>query len=117
MYDNAAPWSSKIPFSFPQLTASSPKRKMNRAITTTTESPAIDLEVAADEEAVIASFLTGRPLDPEVARRVHERAQSIRDRVFRQHGLVDISVPAIRELRGELPGSISSIRRSRSSGS
>jgi hypothetical protein len=57
----------------------------------------------SDEEAVIASFLTGKPLDPEIARRIHERAKAIRDRVYREHGLVDIGVPAIRELRGELP--------------
>jgi hypothetical protein len=65
--------------------------------------PANDANVKADEEAVIASFVTGKPLAPEVARRVHERAQNIRERVFRTHGLVDIGVPAIRELRGELP--------------
>ncbi len=60
-------------------------------------------ETMADEEAVIANFLSGKPLDPEVARRVHERAQKIRQEIFRKHGLVDIGVPAIRELRGELP--------------
>jgi hypothetical protein len=49
------------------------------------------------------SFVTGKPLDPDVARRVHERAQKIRARVFHTHGLVDIGVPAIRELRGPLP--------------
>ncbi len=76
---------------------------MSRMIATTTESLTAELDLKSDEEAVIASFLTGKPLDPEVARRVHERAQSIRDRVFRKHGLVDIGVPAIRELRGELP--------------
>ena len=27
-----------------------------------------------DEDAVMAHFVTGVPLDPEVARRVHERA-------------------------------------------
>ena len=64
---------------------------------------ATDPEVDADEEAVIDSFLTGKPLASEVPRRVHERAQKIRERVFRQNGLVDIGVPAIRELRGELP--------------
>ena len=68
---------------------------------TKTESVAAD--VKADEEAVIASFLTGKALDPEVAWRVHERAQAIRARVYREHGILDIGVPAIRELRGELP--------------
>ncbi len=63
---------------------------------------ASDPLVAADEQAVMAHYLTGKPLDPEVARRVHERAQKIRAETYRKYGLVDIAVPAIRELRGEL---------------
>jgi hypothetical protein len=59
--------------------------------------------VEADEEAVMAHYLTGKPLDPDVVRRVRERAQRIKEETFRKHGLVDIAVPAIRELRGELP--------------
>jgi hypothetical protein len=59
--------------------------------------------IKTDEEAVIANFITGKLLDPEVARRVRERAQKIRAEIYRKHGLVDIGVPAIRELRGELP--------------
>jgi len=70
---------------------------------TTQTAPAIDPDVESDEQAVIESFVTGKPLDSEVARRVHERAQAIRARVFRANGLVDIGVPAIRDLRGELP--------------
>lgn len=57
----------------------------------------------ADAAAVMAHYLTGKPVDPEVARRVRERAQEIREEAYRKHGLVDIAVPAIRELRGELP--------------
>ncbi len=60
-------------------------------------------DVAADNQAVIDHVMTGRPLDPEVLRRVQERAEEIRQRIFREHGLVDIGVPAIRELRGPLP--------------
>ena len=63
----------------------------------------LDLQTRADEEAVMASFLSGVPLSIDVARRVHERAQKIRQEVYRNHGLVDIAVPAIRELRGKLP--------------
>lgn len=59
-------------------------------------------EVLADEEAVMASFVSGKPLDPKVAQRVRDRGQQIRENIFRQHGLLDIGVPAIRELRGEL---------------
>lgn len=56
----------------------------------------------ADEQAVLQSFLTGKPLEPEVVRRVQERARKVRKALFRKHGLVDIAVPAIRELRGPL---------------
>ena len=69
----------------------------------TTETNHLTGELQADEEAVMAHFLTGKPLDPEVQRRVHERAKKIREEIYRNHGLVDIAVPAIRELRGELP--------------
>ena len=54
-------------------------------------------------QAVIDSLTSGKPLDPEIARRVHERAQRIREEIFQQHGLLDLGVPLIRELRGELP--------------
>jgi hypothetical protein len=67
----------------------------------TDQSP--DPFVQADEEAVLQAFLTGTPVDPEVAYRVQERSRRIREEVFRKHGLVDVAVPAIRELRGPLP--------------
>jgi hypothetical protein len=44
-----------------------------------------------------------RKIDPNVAYRVQKRSRLIREEVFRKHGLVDIVVPAIRELRGPLP--------------
>jgi hypothetical protein len=62
-----------------------------------------DPSVQADEEAVMQAFLAGTPVDPDVAHRVQEHSRLIRDEVFRKHGLVDIAVPAIRELRGPLP--------------
>ena len=57
----------------------------------------------ADTQAVLDHFVTDKPLDPEVAKRVRERGQRIREEVYQKHGLLDIGVPAIRELRGELP--------------
>ncbi len=72
---------------------------MDTAETTTGVPP----DVLADAQAVIESVSSGKPLDPEVARRVHERARRIREEIFRQHGLLDLGVPLIRELRGELP--------------
>jgi hypothetical protein len=62
-----------------------------------------DPSVQADQEAVMRAFLTGTTVDPEVAHRVQERSRLIREEVFRKHGLVDVAVPAIRELRGPLP--------------
>jgi len=50
----------------------------------TTKSEPLPTDSTADEEAVIASFLAGKPLDPDVVHRVHERAQSIRERVYRE---------------------------------
>lgn len=60
-------------------------------------------QARADEEAVMASFVSGKALDPEVAKRVRDRGRQIREEIFRQHGLLDLGVPAIRELRGEFP--------------
>ena len=62
-----------------------------------------DPSVQADEEAVMHAFLTGTAVDAEVARRVQERSRLSREEVFRKHGLVNVAVPAIRELRGPLP--------------
>jgi hypothetical protein len=67
------------------------------------EPGAIPPDVLADAQAVIEHVMSGKPLDPEVARRVHERAAKITDEIRRKHGVLDIGVPAIRELRGELP--------------
>lgn len=50
-----------------------------------------------------AQIAAGKPIPPEVSRRVWEDAQQITARLERQYGLLDIGVPAIRELRGELP--------------
>jgi hypothetical protein len=56
-------------------------------------------ELAADTQAVIDHLMTGKPLDPEIYARLRERADRIRDEIFQKHGLLDIGVPAIRELR------------------
>lgn len=53
----------------------------------------------AGTQAVIDKLTTGKPIDPETYRRIRERADRIRDEIFQKHGLLDISVPSIRELR------------------
>jgi hypothetical protein len=70
---------------------------------TTATTSGLPPDVEADAQAVIDSLTSGKPLDPGVARRVHERAQGIREEIYQQHGLLDLGVPLIRELRGDLP--------------
>jgi hypothetical protein len=52
-----------------------------------------------DMHAVSEAFLAGRAVDPEVARRLHERAAELRQRLIAEHGLQDISVPLLRQAR------------------
>lgn len=58
-----------------------------------------------DTQAVLEALSTGKRLDPEVAERLRKEIDRLREQVFRKHGVLDIGVPAIRELRGELPDS------------
>ncbi len=48
-----------------------------------------DLQELADQEAVLRHAFQGEPLDPEVRRRVHERAARITEEIYRTHGLID----------------------------
>ena len=49
----------------------------------------------------VAEMVLGMALS--LARRIHEEAQKISARLRQQYGILDIGVPAIRELRSELP--------------
>ena len=51
----------------------------------------------------LLSVKTASPIDPEFLRKIRERGDKIRQETFQKHGLLDICVPAIRELRGEVP--------------
>lgn len=66
-----------------------------------TFSNVIPPELKADTQAVIAKLMTGAPLDAETYERVRREVDRVRDETLRKHGLLDIGVPAIRELRGE----------------
>jgi hypothetical protein len=63
----------------------------------------IPAELDVDTQAVIEKLTTGKPVDAETYQRIRERADRIRDEIFQEHGLLDIGVPAIRELR-DSPG-------------
>jgi hypothetical protein len=60
-----------------------------------------DPEVAADNQTVLDHVVTGQPLDPEVARRVAERARKIRQEILAKHGVVNVAVDLLREAREE----------------
>lgn len=55
--------------------------------------------LAETETADVQLVLSGEPIPPEVVERVRERARRIRERVFEEHGLLDIAVPGVREFR------------------
>jgi hypothetical protein len=53
----------------------------------------------SDERIVLATLAPGGAIPADSADRVRERARRIRERVFKEHGLLDIAVPAIRAFR------------------
>jgi hypothetical protein len=64
-----------------------------------TTSASIPPDVMRDALLVAERVAAGQPVPPEVVRRVRERAERIRREVLAKHGVLDIGVPAIRELR------------------
>jgi hypothetical protein len=64
----------------------------------TTSDSLIPPDVMADLERAAHLVASGQR-DPEFERRIHEQAAAIRQEILRTHGVLDIGVPAIRELR------------------
>src|SRR5260370_25245603 len=83
--------SSWVPFSFPNfgLTAPSPAGDNDLMSTETAASDPVADSEHADTEAVLRHAFKRAPLDPEVARRVDERAARITEQVRRTHGVID----------------------------
>jgi len=59
-------------------------------------------EMDADAQAVIEHVMTGKPLDPEVAWRIRERADRVQKEILEEHGVQNFGVQVIREARGPL---------------
>jgi len=59
----------------------------------------VSSDVQADLQALSESLAAGTPIDPELARRVHERAERAREEIRRTHGVLNIGVDLIREIR------------------
>ena len=58
-------------------------------------------EKITDKDALLDRITTGKPLDPEVYRRIREEGKRITDELRRTHGEMDIAVELIREVRDE----------------
>jgi hypothetical protein len=58
-------------------------------------------DVMADMQAVADAVAAGRRIDPEMARRVKSRADQVRADILAAHGLQDIGVQIIRDIRGD----------------
>jgi hypothetical protein len=58
-------------------------------------------QVQADEAAVTEHLLTGKPLDPEVYRRIRARAEQITGQLRQQYGDMNLAVDLIRDIRDE----------------
>lgn len=60
-----------------------------------------DPQEAADSQAVLDHLLHKTPIDPEVYRRVQERAGKVTERLRRQFGTMDVAVELIRQTRNQ----------------
>ncbi len=59
----------------------------------------IPADVLADAQVVADCAAAVKPVPPDVYRRVRERGARITEEIRQKHGILDIGVPAIRELR------------------
>ena len=66
----------------------------------TTEITLIPPELMAELQAA-AVYAAKGVRDSEVMKEASERMDRMREEIYRKHGLLDIGVPAIRELRDE----------------
>jgi hypothetical protein len=57
--------------------------------TAETGRPGIDPQVLADLDAVMKRIIDGTPVDPEISRRIEERADRITEEIRRTRGVMD----------------------------
>jgi hypothetical protein len=58
-------------------------------------------QIHADETAVTEHLLTGKPLDPQVYRRVRDRAEQITAQLRQRYSDMNVAVDLIRDIRDE----------------
>lgn len=61
----------------------------------------MESEIREDIQAVANALAAGTPLDPAIVQRVQERAAQVRERLLRTHGVQNVAVQIIREIRGD----------------
>jgi hypothetical protein len=65
------------------------------------EAHPIAADIMADMQAVAEAAAAGRPVDPDVARRVRERSERVQEELLRRYGVREIAVDLIRQGRDE----------------
>jgi hypothetical protein len=67
----------------------------------TQEATLIPPEVMADLEAVLLHVDKGGVKDPELLKRIEARSKAIRERVLKEHGVLEVAADLVRETRDE----------------
>ena len=67
----------------------------------TTDSNPSAADIMADMQAVAEAAAAGRPVDPEIARRVRERSARAQEELLRRYGVREMAVDLIRQGRDE----------------
>jgi hypothetical protein len=75
----------------------------NNSIMGNTNHHSAATDATADAQVIVECLTAQKPVPAEVVRRVRERADQARKMLLAAHGLQDIGVQIIREIRGELP--------------
>lgn len=65
----------------------------------TIEKPATVPPIDPDLQAVIEHLAAGTPIDPDLRRRLETKAEESRRKMVQMHGVQDIGVQIIREMR------------------
>lgn len=65
----------------------------------TSDVSTVAAQIQADEAAVAEHLLTGKPLNPEVYRRVRARADQITAQLRERYGDMNLAVDLIRDIR------------------
>jgi hypothetical protein len=61
----------------------------------------IDQITDLDAQAVIEHAMAGKPLDPEIARRIRERSEQATEELRQKYGTLNVAVDLIHEGRDE----------------